>query len=128
MTPLGLSVATWWCIAVFVTAVFWAVWVPSMPTREYRLMTALAPFGGALFLLMHYKIKGMEPADSLAMFSTGILAFALGAVGHRRKLAAALTAAKREGRSDRDVMPVPMMAQLLLSLTAGMVVYFCIKA
>ncbi|MFG2843369.1 hypothetical protein ACGF12_09355 [Kitasatospora sp. NPDC048296] len=124
---MGLSVATWWWIAVLVTAVFWAIWVPSMPTREYRIMTALAPFGGALVLLGHYEIKGMDPADALSMFSTAILFFALGAVGHRRKLAQRLMEAKREGRSDRDVMPVAMMAQILLSLTAGLVVYFCIK-
>ncbi|MFJ9842435.1 hypothetical protein ACIRYZ_18520 [Kitasatospora sp. NPDC101155] len=127
MTPLGLSVATWWWIAVLVTAVFWAIWVPSMPTREYRIMTVLAPFGGALVLLAHYEIKGMDPADALSMFSTAILSFGLGAVGHRRKLAQRLMEAKREGRSDRDVMPVAMMGQILLSLTAGMVVYFCIK-
>ncbi|MER7844977.1 hypothetical protein ABTZ03_13660 [Kitasatospora sp. NPDC096077] len=127
MTPLGLSVATWWWIVVLVTVLFWAVLVPPMPTREYRIMTALAPFAGALMLLAHYRIKEMDPADSLAMFAAAMLAFPLGAVGHRRELARRLLAAKREGRSDRDVMPVAMLGQLLLSLTACLVAYFCIK-
>ncbi|MET8626975.1 hypothetical protein ABZW30_24970 [Kitasatospora sp. NPDC004669] len=128
MTPLGLSVATWWCIAVLVTAVFWAVVVTLQPTREYRILAALAPFAGALFLLGHYKVKGMDPADALLMYSSAILAFPLGLVGHVRKLSERALEAQREGRpADQGVLTPGVMVQLFLALVGGMVTYFVLK-
>ncbi|MFH8384219.1 hypothetical protein ACH4E7_25290 [Kitasatospora sp. NPDC018058] len=118
----------WWWIAVLVTALFFAVLVIPQPTRKYRIMAALAPFGGALFLLGHYKMRGMDPADALMMYSFAILSISLGLVGHVRKLSLRTLEAEREGRSaDQGVWTAGALVQLFVALVVGMTAYFVLK-
>ncbi|MFJ2776441.1 MULTISPECIES: hypothetical protein [unclassified Kitasatospora] len=126
MYPLGLGVVSWWWIAVLATAVFLAVLVPGMPTRTYRIQTALAPLAMAAFAYASYAVKHMEPTTILVMYVTGILVFPLGAIGHRRKLAQRLMEAQRKGESDEDTWPPAMMAQMLLAAAVLCGVYLWI--
>ncbi|MFF2148694.1 hypothetical protein [Kitasatospora sp. NPDC058190] len=128
MTPLGLSVATWWWIAVLAAALFWAVLVPPQPTREYRTMAAIGPVVGALLQFAHYKVKHLDPAEALLMYSTVTLSFPLGLAGHVRKLSQRALEAEREGRpADQGVLYPGVMVQLFLALVGGMVAYFVLK-
>ncbi|MQS10948.1 hypothetical protein F7Q99_01295 [Streptomyces kaniharaensis] len=123
MTPLGLSVASWLWIAVLAAGVFWAVAVPGMPTTEYRIRTALAPVVGALTAFAYYRVGHQEPATVIVFYTTALLAFAAGMIGHRRELARRLMEAKRKGEPEDATWSVAMMAQVLVSL-----VVFCIAA
>lgn len=123
MTPLGLSVASWLWIAVLAAGVFWAVAVPGMPTREYRIRTALAPVVGALTAYAYYRVGHQDPAKVTVFFTSAMLAFAVGMIGHRRELARRLMEAKRKGEPEEVTWSVAMMAQVLVSL-----VVFCVAA
>ncbi|MEU6239381.1 hypothetical protein [Kitasatospora sp. NPDC047058] len=126
MTPLGLSVTTWWWIAALATAVYLCVMVPEMPTRGYRIRTALAPLPMVVFGLGSYGAKHMEPATVLAMYVTAVLPFPLGVIGHRRELARRLMAAKRTGASEDGTWPPAMMGQFFLAIVVMAVTYFWI--
>ncbi|MFF2951723.1 hypothetical protein ACFVVU_10350 [Kitasatospora sp. NPDC057965] len=127
MTPLGLDVATWWWIALLATGVYLCVMVPHMPTPGYRVRTALAPVAMMLFGLASYAAKQMEPATVLAMYTSVVLVFPLGAVGHRRKLAQRLMAAKAAGESEDGTWPVAMVAQTFLACVVMITAYFLVK-
>ncbi|MGW7446012.1 hypothetical protein [Kitasatospora sp. NPDC054795] len=127
MTPLGLSVATWWWIVALTTVLFWTLAVPPQPTRTYRIMVSLAPLAGALFLIGRYHTNGMNPAGALSMYSLAMLSMALGTAGHLGKLARRQLAADKAGDTDEVPLTWGFMVQLFLCLTAGMVVYFVIQ-
>ncbi len=127
MTPLGLSVTTWWWIVALVTVLFWVLAVPPQPTRRYRVMVSLAPLGGAVFLIGHYHLKGMDQAGALSMYSTALLSMALGTAGHLGKLSRRYLAARQAGETGEVPIPAGLQVQLFLCLTAGMVVYFAIQ-
>ncbi|MEV7783656.1 hypothetical protein [Kitasatospora sp. NPDC088351] len=126
MYPLGLGVVSWWWIAILATAVFLAVLVPGMPTREHRIMTALAPLAGAVFMFASYHVKHMEPAEALVMYTTVVLIAPLGMIGHRRELARRLMEAKEKGESEEKVAPIAMNVQLLVSVVVLGVAMFWI--
>ncbi|MFE7564547.1 hypothetical protein [Kitasatospora sp. NPDC057500] len=115
MYPLGLGVVSWWWIAVLVTAAFWVLLVPGMPTRTYRIRTALAPVAVMLFGIGSYYAKHMEAATVLTMYSTAIAAIMTGILGHRRELARRLTELQEKGGSEDEAAPPAMLAQLLAS-------------
>ncbi|MGW2251136.1 hypothetical protein ACWCXH_13140 [Kitasatospora sp. NPDC001660] len=123
MTPLGLSVASWLWIAVLAAGVFWAVAVPGMPTRDHRIRTALAPVVGAITAYAYYRVGHKDPATVTVFYTSVMLAFTAGMIGHRKELARRLMEAKRKGEPEDATWSVAMMAQVLLSL-----VVFCIAA
>ncbi|MEV7185890.1 hypothetical protein [Kitasatospora sp. NPDC093102] len=127
MTPLGLSVATWWWIVALTTVLFWALAIPPQPTRKYRIMVSLAPLAGAVFLVGRSHMNGMTSAGALSMYSLAMLSMTLGTAGHLGKLARRQLAADEAGDTDEVPLPWSFMVQLFLCLTTGMVVYFVIQ-
>ncbi|MDH6708854.1 hypothetical protein P3T27_005600 [Kitasatospora sp. MAA19] len=125
MDVLGLGAVSWWWIAILATAVFLVLMVPEMPTREYRIRTALAPFAMAVFALGSYAAKQLEEATVLAMYTSVVLIFPLGAIGHRKELARRLMEAKRKGESEDRTWPPTMVGQTFLA-AAVMVAVYCV--
>ncbi|MER7706704.1 hypothetical protein ABTX81_27885 [Kitasatospora sp. NPDC097605] len=116
MYPLGLGVVSWWWLAILVTATFWVLLVPGMPTRTHRISAALTPLAMALFGVGSYYAKHMEAATVLAMYSFAVVSFPAGMIGHRRELARRLTEANEKGEPEDEAAPPAMLAQLLVSL------------
>ncbi|MFE2110292.1 hypothetical protein ACFXAF_31120 [Kitasatospora sp. NPDC059463] len=95
---------------------FLVLLVPGMPTRAYRIRTALVPAAAMLFGVGSYYAKHMEAATVLTMYSTAIAAIMMGIVGHRRELARRLTELQENGGSEDEAAPPAMLAQLLVSI------------
>ncbi|MFF2121055.1 hypothetical protein ACFVXH_27405 [Kitasatospora sp. NPDC058184] len=127
MTPLGLSVATWWWIVALTTVLFWAMAIPPQVTRQYRIMVALAPLVGALFLVGRSHMNGTTSAGALSMYALAMLSLTLGTAGHLGRMARLQLASDEAG--DRDEVPLTwgFMVQFFLCVTAGFVVYFVIQ-
>ncbi|MFE2727949.1 hypothetical protein [Kitasatospora sp. NPDC059327] len=101
------------------TVVFLVLLVPSMPTRGLRIQTSLAPVAMAVFCVLAYLGKHMEPAAVLAMYSLVVLAFPLGMLGHREELARRLLDRAQNGESPENEPPRAMSLQLGAVLTVA---------
>ncbi len=78
-----ISENVWWVITVAVTVLFLAVWLPILPSAKSRNQVSLIPLLGVAFLSTMGKLRGHDLTTLLSMYSTGVLAFALGAIGRR---------------------------------------------
>ncbi|MEV0265848.1 hypothetical protein AB0I49_31570 [Streptomyces sp. NPDC050617] len=78
-----ISENVWWIITVVTTALFFAIWLPILPTSKSRTQISLIPLLGVSFLSTLGKLRGHDLGTLLAIYSTVVLGLALGAIGRR---------------------------------------------
>ncbi|GCD32384.1 hypothetical protein OEIGOIKO_00096 [Streptomyces chrestomyceticus JCM 4735] len=117
----------WWVIAIVLTVLFLAVWLPMLPTPGSRYQVAAIPLVGVVFLMSMGKLRGHDIEQLLSMYSTGLLAFTIGVIGRRADLRIAV-------KQGEDPMGTPgskagpANKRLTVQMSVGIIVAFTLWA
>ncbi|MEV0277642.1 hypothetical protein AB0I22_14860 [Streptomyces sp. NPDC050610] len=85
-----ISENVWWIIAVIMTALLLAAWLPILPNAKSRSQFSAIPLLGVLFLSTMAKLRGHDLTTLLSTYSTVLLAFTISAIGRRADIRVAV--------------------------------------
>lgn len=102
------------------TALLFAVCVPVMPTRDYKVKVACIPLLGVVFMWGAATLRGHDLEAVLSMYSTGTLALSLGVFGRGKELKRAVEDERLFGKQSSQPK---LTAQLLTAFCGVMLVW-----
>lgn len=122
MQPPAVPLNVWWGVAVAATVIFLVFFIPLMPNRRYRIQISLAPVIGIVFVVVASLVKHFGLEVLLPLYSSVILAFPLGFLGHRKELRERIQLMARDG--ERPENGLSMGTQFQLVVVIGIAVSF----
>lgn len=117
-----IPVAGWWFITLAVTAVYFGVLVPWMPTPRTRLRISLGPVICAAGYLGLFATQRYSGPEMMAAYSCLVLAFPLAIAWDHKKLAELALDQQKNGNTLNNVAPAGMLARMLLVFTCAILV------
>ncbi|MEU4213130.1 hypothetical protein AB0F13_24595 [Streptomyces sp. NPDC026206] len=113
--PPSVPLLVWWVVAVASTAIFLLFFVPLMPNQRYKTRISLAPLAGITFVAVSSLAKSDGLGVALPIYSSAILAFPLGFLGHRNELREKALEMARDGKqSPENGLSQGLQLQLVL--------------
>ncbi len=112
----SIPLYAWWIISVFATLAFLVFFVTLMPTRKYKIQVCFAPVLGMAFGVASALLKDIPLEELLPMYSTALLVFPVGVLGHRREIRQKILNRSIHGEQPEEKPSRALTAQLTLSL------------
>ncbi|MEV0276149.1 hypothetical protein AB0I22_07155 [Streptomyces sp. NPDC050610] len=112
----AIPLYAWWIISIAATLAFLIFFVTLMPTRKYKIQVCFAPVLGVAFGVASALLKDIKLEELLPMYSTALLVFPIGVMGHRREIRQKILNRSMHGEHPEDKPSRALTAQLTLSL------------